>query len=92
MSEKYNLDEYDKYVTFILNSHEYQFWYPTVEQGLKLEKIKDDDNQLTEFLYQQIKPANDTAPSFKEVQKSMTLKQLAKFNEMIQEELGLGDS
>lgn len=85
----YDFDQTDKYVEFILFSKKYQFWYPTTEEAVEMQKIKGDE-EMTKAILKYIRvPEGSDSPPFSEVQQKMTLKQTARFKEMIQTELGV---
>lgn len=83
----YNFDDEDKYISFIFQGHEYQFWYPTTEQSLDMQKFADDTKKVDAFIMGQVKPVKEDSPAFKDIYKEMNVKQYAQFNKMIAESL-----
>lgn len=82
----YNLDNEDKYIPFIFNGNEYQLWFPTTEEVLKLK----DNVEYDKFMLDHIKkPEGATYPEFVKVKNKMTIKQTLKFRDMLKAELGL---
>lgn len=90
MSNKYDFDELDAYVPFTFQGNEYRFYYPTLEQTLEAEKLKEDESKAVDFMFGLVrKPEGAEYPDFTEVKNQMTLAQMLKFKEMLSVELGL---
>lgn len=85
----YNFDEVDKFVEFTVFGNVYQFWYPTTEETLKMQKMS--DSKVNQIIYKYIKkPEGSEYPDFKDIEKKMNVKQMAHFNKMIMTELTVG--
>lgn len=89
---QYNLDDVQEQFEFVLGGHKYAFRYPTTEEiaaGQNLnasDKPEAERNQAwTDWLMSFITP-EEGAPSIVEAMKTITVKQQAKFMEMIQAE------
>lgn len=88
MSDHYNLDDQvqDDF-SFILNGKEYRMRYPTTEEALKVQEIKDESKDQLDWLYSFVTPVGD-APPIKDVLNKVNVKKLKKFTEMVTTEFG----
>ena len=89
MTDKYNLDEEDKFIPFIFDGNKYELWFPTTEEVEKVSEAEE-DSAFENFLLDHIKkPEGANYPEFKEVKGKMNVKQTVKFRDMINTELGI---
>lgn len=91
MSDLHNLDEAiaDDF-GFVLNGHEYRMRYPTTEEVVKAQDLKENSKEQLGWLYQFVTPVKPDSPAIKDALNGVNVKKLRKFTEMITEEFGDG--
>jgi len=86
----YNLDDEDKFITFQIFDHEYQFWFPTIAQEEEARQKKIDDLDFLKSLVK--KPEGAAYEDFDKAYRKMNIKQVSRFSDMILAELHSGEN
>ncbi len=89
---KYDFDKEDKFIEFQFNGNIYQFWFPTVEQTIEMQKLEKNETAITDFMFSLVKtPEGSKQPEFKDVRDKLNVKQINMFRTMLETELGVGN-
>lgn len=77
-----------EYFEFTIDEHKYRMRYPTTEEALESDKLKDDPIKAGEWVHRFVEPVSENAPPIMDLLNKSSVKVLQNFTQMVKTEFG----